>query len=652
MNKALKVLWVFFSLWGGMNSSDGVASERLPQPYGLSHHEYSAYRMQILNHRLQADAHAVKIQKALKVDLFPSFETKGYGGAMLNGAVIGRFDLQEAEMVDDGGANTARMDMAVSPVTGNLLVVWQDERNSFDAPDIYGQIFDDGMNRIGNNFIIPQTYEDIAQLGPAVAAHPDGGFVVVWEDYRSGKPTIYMRYVGSSGSMTAEEVAVSEESSLFPDVACDTSGTVTVVWLSFAFDIYAIRGNRIPAGEAPTLPSFFVDDDLDGRIKGAPVVAAALNRNVIVAWEDQRDGNADIWVQRFDGGGGRYFGNLKVNVSGNGTIQWHPSISASQAGFALIWEDLEDNRGAIMLQRFDASMLMQEQNLRIDPPDTMIKSLPDVFLSPDGSAFVAWKQTLQLESTMMLSKVAPDNQTEIPIPFNGPNAKARPRIQVFDAHIKLGWMETGQDSYDHVYALQLATSVIPVELAEFQAFVAGCDVWLRWRTASESNNLGFEIQRKQLDQPFQTIGFRPGKGTTCDESSYSFCDRNLADGRYIYRLKQIDQDGSSFYSQEISVVITEPSTARLMSGYPNPFNAETVIEFSVPETEAANAEIAVFDIHGRRIRTLLQGSLASGPHRVIWNGLTDQNQPAATGVYFIAISGNGNRLLAKVTLVR
>lgn len=642
--------FVGFSLW--MNLMNGVAVGRFSEETEVSNRDYLAYRKQMLRHRLQRDVNADRIGKALTAELLPVRASESMAAAALKKSMADQISTVEAEMVDNGGANTARMDMAVNPLTGNLLVVWQDERNSFDAPDIYGQLFDVSMNRIGDNFIIPQQHDGIAQLGPAVAPCPDGGFMVVWEDYRSGKPAIYGRYVGSSGSLTAGEKAVSEEGSLFPDVACDTSGTVTVVWLSFSSDIYAIRGNRFHVSQDPLFPSMYIDDDLDGLIKGAPVVAAALNKNVIVAWEDQRSGDSDIWMQRIDAGGNRLYGNFKINEGGITTVQWHPSISASQFGFAVIWEDLEDSKGAIMLQRFDSSMLFQETNLRIDKADTVVKSLPNLFLSSDGATYIVWKQTFQEESTMMLTKLYPDNKIETPIPFNGPKAKSQPKVQLFGNHINLGWMETGNDFFDHVYIKQWATSVIPVELAEFYASIVGQGVKLHWRTASETNNLGFEIQRKRSGQEFRTIGFQPGNGTTCTETFYSFFDKDVLPGSYLYRLKQIDQDGACTYSNEISINIPEPSTVHLIANYPNPFNGETIIEFSLSEVETTHADIAVFDLHGRRIRTLLVGKINSGRYRLTWDGLTDQQLPATSGIYFIGITGNGNRLLTKVTLVR
>ncbi len=94
---------------------------------------------------------------------------------------------------------------------------------------------------------------------------------------------------------------------------------------------------------------------------------------------------------------------------------------------------------------------------------------------------------------------------------------------------------------------------VPVELISFTADIINNTVKLQWKTATETNNYGFEIERNKLiDKSYQTewerIGFVEGNGTTTEEENYSFTDENLDPGRYKYRLKQIDLDGSFEYS--------------------------------------------------------------------------------------------------------
>ena len=95
--------------------------------------------------------------------------------------------------------------------------------------------------------------------------------------------------------------------------------------------------------------------------------------------------------------------------------------------------------------------------------------------------------------------------------------------------------------------------VIPVELNSFTASANGKEVILNWSTATELNNQGFVVQRKFGDNSFKTIGSVKGHGTTTSPNNYTYIDKLLTAGKYLYRLKQIDFGGKYEYSQEVEV---------------------------------------------------------------------------------------------------
>lgn len=112
-----------------------------------------------------------------------------------------------------------------------------------------------------------------------------------------------------------------------------------------------------------------------------------------------------------------------------------------------------------------------------------------------------------------------------------------------------------------------------VVLTSFTATISNDDVILHWITSQELNNQGFEIQRKNSGNPnWNTIGFVNGNGTTNEVKEYYYWDNNLNPGSYMYRLKQIDFDGSFSYSEEIDVEFGLPLEWELYQNYPNPFN--------------------------------------------------------------------------------
>ena len=177
-------------------------------------------------------------------------------------------------------------------------------------------------------------------------------------------------------------------------------------------------------------------------------------------------------------------------------------------------------------------------------------------------------------------------------------------------------------------------TVLPVELKSFTAQASGNNVNLNWSTATEVNNLGFEVQKK-VSGEFFAIGFINGKGTTTEIQNYSFTDNDLQNGSYTYRLKQVDLTGSFEYSNEVNVEVTGPQYFALNQNYPNPFNPSTKIDFSL----AVDSKITlkVFNMLGEEVTTLINGNMASGNHYVNFNALN-----LNSGVYLYKLEAVGN----------
>ncbi len=181
--------------------------------------------------------------------------------------------------------------------------------------------------------------------------------------------------------------------------------------------------------------------------------------------------------------------------------------------------------------------------------------------------------------------------------------------------------------------------IVPVELSSFTGRLENGKVLLEWITSSELNNLGFEIQRKVAgkNSNWEVIGFVDGKGTTSQKSFYSFVDESMENGTLLYRLKQIDIDGSYRILPTISVDIDIPTEFSLDQNFPNPFNPITTIKFAIPTTSSEGfVSLKVFDILGNEIATLVNEPKAPGYYEVKFDG---SNLPS--GIYFYRLeSGN------------
>ncbi len=144
---------------------------------------------------------------------------------------------------------------------------------------------------------------------------------------------------------------------------------------------------------------------------------------------------------------------------------------------------------------------------------------------------------------------------------------------------------------------------LPVELASFSATGDGADVSLNWETASELNNAGFEVEQL-VDGHFATIGWVAGAGTTDASQRYHFEVQNTQPGLNIFRLKQVDFDGTLSYSERVHVMVAIEQNF-VDAPYPNPFNPETTISFGIARAQQVRVEVV--DMLGRRVATAFDG---------------------------------------------
>jgi hypothetical protein len=172
-----------------------------------------------------------------------------------------------------------------------------------------------------------------------------------------------------------------------------------------------------------------------------------------------------------------------------------------------------------------------------------------------------------------------------------------------------------------------ADDPVPVELTSFSASVITNNVILEWTTATETNNYGFEVERKSFNSDYEALGFVSGAGTTTELRNYSFTDSKVQGGNYLYRLKQIDYNGTFEYSYEVSAEVNTPAVYALEQNYPNPFNPATNINFSIAEDGIV--KIRVYNLLGQEIKLLLNEFREAGSHNITFDASS-----LPSGAYF------------------
>jgi len=175
----------------------------------------------------------------------------------------------------------------------------------------------------------------------------------------------------------------------------------------------------------------------------------------------------------------------------------------------------------------------------------------------------------------------------------------------------------------------LSRTASPIELAQFTVRADGTQVEMRWTTTSETNNTGFEVQRKR--KSWSTLGFVEGAGTTSEPQEYRY-SVDMEPGTYSFRLKQVDQDGTSTFSEVRQLEIL-PSERNISETAPNPARNEARVNVKLPSEQVVRAYVV--NLLGQRVATLAPRSIKGRETIEI------DASNLSSGPYFLILEGDG-----------
>ncbi|MCO6474837.1 MAG: agmatine deiminase family protein [Melioribacteraceae bacterium] len=266
------------------------------------------------------------------------------------------------------------------------------------------------------------------------------------------------------------------------------------------------------------------------------------------------------------------------------------------------------------------------------------------------SASVYWSiDTTQGFNSISMSEIAPDTFSA-EIPLQSLNTK----VYYYISAISNSGRTVTKPLPSPAGAYQFMVDyVVPVELTNFSAMEVDGNIVLEWSTTTESNNMGFEIERSTNKQNWIVVGFKEGNGTTSESTNYQFNDptSNINSNKLFYQLKQIDYNGRFKYSNVVEVLLT-PTKFLLSQNYPNPFNPTTKIKFTIPSVEDAKfasttTKLVVYDILGREVATLVNKRLQPGEYEVEFNA-----ENLSSGVYYYRLGTGSFSQTKKMVLMR
>jgi len=216
-----------------------------------------------------------------------------------------------------------------------------------------------------------------------------------------------------------------------------------------------------------------------------------------------------------------------------------------------------------------------------------------------------------------------------------------------DLEVELGGLTTN-------YPIEVKMGVneevaLPVELAAFSGSLDQDAVQLTWQTASETANAGFHVERHGPSGGWSRLGFVSGAGTTTEAQTYRFRDADLpyAADSLIYRLRQVDLDGTSVVSDEVTLARAAVDELQLLGTFPNPARTRVTLRYALPQqAETGDATLQLFDVLGRQVRQVLVPARA-GRHET----QLDLSR-LASGVYFLRLVAADEVRTQRLTIVR
>jgi hypothetical protein len=169
---------------------------------------------------------------------------------------------------------------------------------------------------------------------------------------------------------------------------------------------------------------------------------------------------------------------------------------------------------------------------------------------------------------------------------------------------------------------------------------------LNWTTASETNNSGFAVQHATGEGAFEKAGWVDGAGTTTERNSYSFSVEDLSAGTHRFRLKQMDLDGSTSFSEEVTLQVQPDGAVAVERVSPHPIRSSSTVRLTAKESGPVT--VTLYDVLGREVRTLHEGRVAANQAEQF----TVDGTSLASGTYFLRVRGEGFTRTKRITVAR
>jgi hypothetical protein len=584
--------------------------------------------------------------------------------------------------------------------TGGAIIAWEDPRGS--NWHIYAQRLDhSGVAKWATDGV-PVCTAAVAQSDPVVVSDDAGGAIISWRDVRSGGTWIYAQRVNGSGTAawTTNGVALSGAGGVEvrPCIATDGASGAIVAWMDTRNGNYDVYAQRIGASGA-----------IQWAVDGAALCTAAGDQDcwsilpdgtggAIVTWDDARRVTWwDIYAQRVDATGSMRWTSDGVPISTADTDKRWPVIAGDLAGGAIIaWQHVLSGNDVY------AKHLDRWGTLGAQPTITGVHDVP---ADDGGQVLVSWARspldtlpTLPIMS-YYLWRQAPRRAAEAALAAgarllaDGVSLAGSPGrlfrtgalggltyyweymgvvtptgAAAYSASVATTGDSTGTGNPRTLFMVEAATSTAgqrwvsepdsgysvdnlpPAPPAAFLGTYANGAATLSWDPSPAADLAGYRLHRGG------TAEFVPGEGNlVATPVGTGYVD--AAGAPWFYKLAAVDIHGnlSPYALLQPSGNADVPGAAlprelALSAPAPNPLRGSCTMWLALPRE--ARVALAVYDQQGRRVRTLLAGTLPAGEHPVTWDGRDDRGRGVASGIYLVRGEAEGRTLHRRIVAIR
>ncbi len=297
----------------------------------------------------------------------------------------------------------------VSDGSGGAIVVWQNSGAS--GKDIYAQ-------RVNASGAVLWVADGVAicaaaydQINPHLAADGSGGAIIAWEDSRGGSYDIYAQRVDASGvvqwATNGVAICSAANSQDFSGIVSDGLGGAIIAWDDYRGGNYDVYAQRVDASGVVQWTADGAAVCMAASTQSLPSIGSDGSGGAVIAWQDYRGGTSDIYAQRLNGSGAALWTTDGVPLCTAGTNQVYPMIGSDGAGGAIVtWQDYRSGNTDIYAGRVDASGVVQWTADGIVICAAVYDQMnPQLIADGSGGAIVTWRDNRSGNSDIYAQRV-------------------------------------------------------------------------------------------------------------------------------------------------------------------------------------------------------------------------------------------------------